>query len=64
MNSDDHIKAKEWMLRNIPSCEKIDIENAYNFYIFPEYVIQWIKKTWKKESNINNGIYYNKNWKN
>ena len=53
-------KAYNWMSRNIPSCKKIDINTAKEKYEFPDYVIDWIKRTWIKEKDSNGGIYSRK----
>tara|TARA_Y100000389_G_C17470670_1_gene530363 strand:+ start:5121 stop:5567 length:447 start_codon:yes stop_codon:yes gene_type:complete len=56
-NYDLECKAYGWMNRHFPSCKKIDIECAEGKYEMPDYVVTWIKNSWKKIDDLNGGTY-------
>ncbi len=53
----DYEKAINWMNTNWPNCKKLDVNWTMEKYDYPEYVRQWIKETWIKESDEYGGVY-------
>lgn len=54
-------EAEKWMNYNFPKCKKIDVYWTMEKYDYPEYVRNWIKQTWTKESDQNGGTYVKSN---
>lgn len=53
----DYENASKWMNDNWPNCKKLDVNWTMEKYDYPEYVRQWIKETWIKESDEYGGVY-------
>lgn len=56
----DYKEAVAWMNNNFPNCKKLDVNWTMERYDYPDYVRDWIKQTWNKESNDNGGTYVKK----
>lgn len=53
----DYTDAVKWMNMNFPKCKKVDVNWTMERYDFPEFVRNWIKETWDKESDECGGTY-------
>lgn len=53
----DYADAVKWMNTNFPNCKKLDVNWTMERYDFPEFVRNWIKETWFKESDECGGTY-------
>jgi hypothetical protein len=53
----DYKPAEKWMRNNFPNCRRLDVNWTMERYDYPDYVREWIKETWFKESDDNGGTY-------
>ena len=53
----DYKPAEMWMRNNFPNCRRLDVNWTMERYDYPDYVREWIKETWFKESDDNGGTY-------
>lgn len=52
-----YVKAEEWMKTTLPNCISLDVNYTFEKFDFPDYVRNWILKTWNKINDENGGTY-------